>query len=290
MSTENKVAVVTDSGSSIRPESPLAKEYDVVSVPLDIKFFEKNRWVNYSDTDLTPSEFYDKMRLSPKLPQTSGAISGKLTKHYEKFADENRPIISIHITSRHSTAWESAVLASNIVKEKHPQLLIEVIDSKQVSIAEWFLAEQAAHLAQGGYSLEDIKRITLETIPKIDIFTSLSTFENVVRGGRLPSAAGYLGNKLQIKPLAGIVDGEIKFQGVTRTNKNVQKEFVKRIENTKGEIVKMAIVHTNFPEGALALKQTLSQIYSGNIDIFEAGPVIGVHTGEKGLGIAIQKA
>lgn len=288
MSTENKVAVITDSGSSIRQESLLANEFGVVSIPLDIKFLENGTWVPYEDTDLTPDEFYTKMRLSNNLPQTSGAIPGKLLKHYEALAGQNRPIISIHITSRHSIVWESATLASKMAKETYPHLLIEVVDSKQVSIATWFLVEQAAKLADEGYPLEDINRITLETIPKIDLVASLSTFENVVKGGRLSPAFGFIGTNLQLKPIVGLVDGEIKFQGMTRTSKNAQKELVSRVENTKGDIVKLAVVHTNFKEGAELLKQNLVPIYSSNIDIYEAGPVLGVHAGEKSLAIVTQ--
>lgn len=290
MSIENKVAVITDSGSSIRQESSLAKEFEVTSVPLDVKFLENGNWVSYEDTALTPDEFYEKMRLSAKLPQTSGAIPGKLLKHYESFGKENRPIISIHITARHSSVWESAILGSKMALENNPHLLIEVIDSKQFSLATWFLVEQAAKLANEGYPLEDIKKITLETIPDVSLVAALSTFENVVKSGRLIPAAGFIGNNLQLRPIVGLVDGEIKFQGVTRTSKNAQKELVSIVENTKKDIVRLAVVHTDFEEGAKILRQNLNQVYSGNIDIFEAGPVLGVHTGEKCLAIVTQTA
>jgi len=290
MSIEKEVRVITDSGSSIRGESLLAKEIEVASVPLDIKFFENNNWVTYQDGEISPEEFYHKMRLSNKLPQTSGAIPGKLLKLYDSYAKEEHPIISIHITSRHSTVWESAILASNMAKEINDHLLIEVIDSKQVSLATWFLVEQAAALAKQGFPLEDIKKITLETIPKIEVFTSLHTLENLVKGGRLSSAANYLGSKLQLRPVAGIVDGEIKLQSVHHTDKKVQAELINRVERVNGEIVKLAILHTNFPEGAQILKEKLATVYPNEIGIYEAGPVLGVHIGEKGLGIALQKA
>jgi len=290
MNVENKVAVVTDSGSSIRTDSPLVKEYGVISVPLDIKFFENGNWIPYEDTDLSPDEFYSKMRASKELPQTSGVTPGKLLKHYEELAKENRPIISIHITSRGSNVCGSATLGSKMALEKYPHLLIEIIDSKQVSIATQFLVEQAAILASEGYPLEDIVKITLETIPKINITAALSTFENIVKGGRLPAAAGFFGSKLEVRPIAGLVDGEVKLQGVTRTNKNAQKELVKRVENVKGEVVKLAIVHTNFEEGALLLREDLRRIYSGKIEIFEAGPALAVHAGERSLGVVTQKA
>jgi DegV family protein with EDD domain len=289
MNIENKVAVVTDTGSSIRPESPLVKEFDVVSVPLDIKFYENGEWVAYEDTDFPIDELYSKIRNATKLPQTSGAITDRVRSHYENFAQQNRPVISIHITAHHSVAWESAVLGAKIALEKYPHLLIEVVNSKQVSIGTWFLVEQAATLANEGYPLEDITKITLETIPKIETVTSLSTFDNIVKSGRLPKGAGFVGNQLHLKPIVGIVDGEIKLQGMARTQRNVTNEFVKRIENAKGEVAKLAIIHANFNEGALLLKDTLQTIYPKNIRIFEAGPVLGVNTGEKGLGIVIQR-
>lgn len=289
MGIENRVAVVTDTGCSIHPESPLAQETEVNIASLDIKFFENSQWVSYEDSSLTPSEFYQKMRTNPRLPQTSGAIPHKLQQIYESHASANRPVISVHITSHHSAVWESANLAKALALENYPHLLLEVIDSKQVSLATWFLVEQAAILAQQGYPLEDIKRLTLETIPKIDVFTALSTFDNIVKGGRLPSSAGYIGSKLQLRPILGVVDGEIKIQGVSRTNNHAQRDLARRVENTPEIITRLAVIHTNYPEGAESLRQLLSPIYSGNIEIYEARPVLGVHTGEKSLGIALQK-
>jgi len=290
MSIENKIAVVTDTGCSIHPESVIAKELGVNIVPLDIKFFNNGQWISMPDANISPEDFYSKMRSQEKLPQTSGAIAGRIFHLYNKFGEEHRSVFSIHITSKHSTVWESALLGSKIALEKNPHLLIEVIDSKQVSLGIWFLVEQAAKLANEGYPLEDIKNQILESIPKTELFISLSTLDNVVKGGRLPSAAGYIGSKLSLKPMIGLDDGKMKIQGISRTETKAQREIVKRVENTKGDITKLAIVHTNFPEGAELLKNNLSNIYSKNISIYEAGPALGVHAGEKAVGVALQKA
>lgn len=290
MSIENKVAVVTDTGSSIHPESDITKELDITIVPLDIKFFENKEWVSMSDADVSPEDFYSKMKASEKLPQTSGAITGRINNTYQELGQEHSSIISIHVTAQHSAVWESAILGSKLAIEKNPHLLIEVIDSKQVSLGIWFLAQEAAKLANEGYPLEDIKRLVLETIPKIELFVSLSTLENVIKGGRLPSAAGFLESKLHLKPIIGLENGKLKIQNITRTNQSAQKELIKRVENTKGKIVKLAIIHTNFPEGAEILRQNIQPYYVGNIGIYEAGPALGVHAGEKAVGIALQKA
>ncbi|HSV94425.1 MAG TPA: DegV family protein [Spirochaetia bacterium] len=290
MSIENKVGIITDTGSSIRPDSQKVQELDISVVPLDIKFFENGQWISMPDTNISPNEFYTKMRSSDRLPQTSGAITGRINNLYQEIGQRHSSIISIHVTSQHSAVWESAVLGSKLALEKNPHLLIEVVDSKQVSLGIWFLVEYAAQLANEGYPLEDIKRLVLETIPKTELYVSLSTLENIVKGGRLPSTAGYLGSKLHLKPIIGLENGKLKIQNITRTNQNAQKELIKRVENTNRDITKLAIIHTNYPEGAEILRQNLAPIYSSNIRIFEAGPVLGVHAGEKAVGIAIQKA
>jgi DegV family protein with EDD domain len=294
--SKETVAVITDSGSSIRPESSLAKELDVISVPLNVKFLEINAqgkldWVSYedSDTELPSDTFYQKMAQSSKLPQTSGAIPGKLFKHYEELVAQDRPIISIHITARHSEAYGSAALASKMTKEKYPHALIEVVDGKNVSIGTWFLVELAAKLANEGYPLKDINKIVLEAIPNIHLTASLSTFKNAVAGGRLNPAAGFVGSSLHLRPTVALVSGKIEFQGVTRTAGGAQKELISRVENTKEDITKLAVVHTNFLEGAIAFRKGLAKIYSGNIGIHEAGPLLGVHTGEKCLAVVIME-
>lgn len=300
MSTENKPEIVSDTGCFIRREGSTSQEYGVNYAPLGISFFENGEWLTYDDSDISPEDFYARMNNSEKLPKTSGAITGKLISIYDSAIKEDRSSISIHITSKHSAVYSSAVLAKSIVEEKYPQifnkkkphLYIEVIDSKQISVAGGFLAEKAVALANEGYPIKDICKIILETIPKTEIFTTLNSFENVVKGGRLPAAIGAIGDKLQIKPFIAVVDGEMKVikRSLTRTNRNAHKELVRRVENTTGDIVKLAVVHTNNLLGAEELKKSLSQIYSGAIEIFEAGPVLGVHAGAGGLGIALQKA
>ena len=299
MGTENRPEIVIDTGSSIRADSPLSKEYPFISAPLNINFFENGTWTTYEDINLTPEQFYEKMKNSQELPKTSGAIRNKIINIYDANIQKGKSTISIHITAKHSEVFNSALKAKEEMQEKYPQLfkknnphlLIEVIDSKQVSLPVWFLAKQAITLADQGYPLKDIIKITLETVPKTEVFTSLSTFENVVKGGRLSSAAGFLSSKFHLRPIVGIENGELKRQGsLYRSDGKVREALVKRVEDTAKEIVELAIVHTNFLEAAKDLKEMLSKIYSGKIDIFEAGPVLGVHAGEGALGIALQTA
>jgi DegV family protein with EDD domain len=291
MNTERKIAVVTDSGASIRPENGKAQELGVTVVPLEIKFFENGQYVPYKDSDISSEEFYLRMKNSEKLPQTSGAAAGRFSETFNKLSKEENSIISVQITSKHSVAWESAILAKNIAEEESKEkMFIEVIDSKQVSLATWFLAEKAAQLAQKGASFEQVKNEVLETVPKVQLYTVLQGFENLKRGGRANEfIQGTLASLLSIYPIMGFSDGKLRQYGRERTSNKARQRMVEMV-NDSGPLVKLAVVHTNAPDLAQQVKDLLELNYRGEISIYEAGPVLAVHAGEGAVGVAFQKA
>jgi len=290
MTPQHKVAVVTDSCSSVRPEDELANRYEVVIIPVDIKFFEGGRYVPYSDLEISPKEFYQRMRASEKLPQTSGAITGRIAKAFERLSTETDSIISIHVTSKHSVAWESALLGKKLAQEKIPGLLIEVIDSKHISFGLWFLVEHAAVLSQKGANLEQIREELLQMIPHIHLLAVLESFENLKRGGRADDLVkAHLASLLSIYPVIGLKGGKLVQFARARSPEKARKKMIEMIGDS-GKLVRMAVLHTNIPGMAEEVKASLQKIYKGEIPIYEAGPVLGVHAGEGAVGVAFQTA
>lgn len=289
MGTEKNISIVVDSGSSMRENYPEVIENQVSVLPLEIKFYENGNWVPYLDSEISSEDFYSRMSQSEKLPQTSGAVTGRALDLYKSLSGNSKGVISIHITSLHSVAYESALLAANMVKEVNPEIVIEVIDSKVVSLGTWLLAQKASLLAEQGFPIADIKRQILETIPKVEVFAMLSSLDNLVKGGRITTIAGMLGSFLQIKPIVGFVDGKITQLSKTRTQAKAKQELIHRVSGINEEIVNLTILHTNNESGATELKQDLQQFYSKDIPIYEAGPVLGVHAGPGAVGIALLK-
>ncbi len=285
-----RVAVVTDSGSSARPEYEEVRNLGVTVVPLDIKFYENGQWTSYSDQTITLENFYKRMREGKKLPQTSGSIIGTAVETYLRLAQETNSVISLHITSKHSVAWESAALGAKQAQEEKPELLIEVVDSKQLSLGTWFLAEHAAFLSQKGANLEQIKEEVLEMIPNIQLYVVLETFENLKQGGRANDVVqAYLAALLKICPILKLKDGKLALSELARTSGRAKKRMVE-IVGDSGKLVKMAILHTNAAAAAEGVKTSLGTFYAGEILIRDAGPVLGVHGGEGAVGIVFQKA
>jgi DegV family protein with EDD domain len=291
MNSERRVAVVTDSGTSIRPEDSLAKETAVTIVPLDLKFFENGQYVSYSDLDVASSEFYQKMREGEKLPQTSGAIPGRIVEAFKRLSEKTQSIISIHITSKHSVVWESAVLGKDLFHtEVNKDTPIEVVDTKQVSLATWFPVEDAAQLSQKGATLEQIMDELKERMPKISLYAVLETFDNLKLGGRAEDLVkGYLASILSIYPVLTFVEGKITQAARARTAQKARERMVEMVADA-GRLTKLAVLHTNAIETAKNVKDALARVYKGAIPIYEAGPVLAVHAGEGAVGVALQKA
>jgi DegV family protein with EDD domain len=273
----------------MRPEYPLVEELDVHLLPLQMTFVEGEEGRTYSDFEITPTELYRRMRHARQLPQTSGAILGAAIQTYMALASETDSIVSIHLTSKHSAAYESAVQAAQYVKEGRPGLSIVVIDSKSVSLGTWFLVEEAAQMAQEGASLEQVTERVLAAIPKTHLLATLSTLENVIKGGRVGSLAGYLATLLQIKPILETREGVLVEAGRGRSVAKARQEIIRRVRDLGDRISKVGVLHTNDPGGGAKAVMALREVFSREIPVCDAGAALGVHGGEGALGIAFQE-
>jgi DegV family protein with EDD domain len=289
MSKEAPVAVVTDSGSSIRPEDKAAKEFGVTILPLDVTFYEEGQPVSYSDLTLDPQEFYQRMSESERLPTTSGAVIGRALEAYRRLTEQTNSIISVHLTSRHSNVYSSAVAASHMAMEENPELLIEVIDSKNLSLGAWYVAEAAIKAALEGFPIEDVKQEALAVVPNIETYIALASMDNLIAGGRVSTLKGLFASTLGIKPVLKVKDGVLIEHSKKRTFGKAQKALVETVALSDANIVKLAVMHANAPEPAEDVRQALQELYSGDIAVHEAGPVLGVHAGPGTVGISFQK-
>ena len=79
-----KVKVVTDSTSDLPPE--IASRYEITVVPALVQFGHET----YRDgVDLSPDDFYSKLRVSEELPQTAAPSPGAFREVYKRLAGES---------------------------------------------------------------------------------------------------------------------------------------------------------------------------------------------------------
>lgn len=274
------VRVVTDSTADL-PEG-MAAELGITVVPLHIHFGDET----YEDgVTITKDEFYRRLTTGPGLPKTSAPASGAFTDVYERLATETDEIISLHISSKLSATYASAVLGKEAVKAA---CSIAIIDTYSASIGLGLLAIRAAEQARAGATLAAITTDIEAAVPRTKYFGVVDTLEYLHKGGRIGMATALLGSLLNVKPILGLRNGVA--HPIERVRGNRQKAFARLCEMVASypAISSLAIAHTTAEEEMELLGARLAQFFpSDRIVKSRCGATLGTYLGPNTLCLAI---
>lgn len=271
------VKIVTDSLADIPPE--IQKELDITSIPCIVRFGDQE----FRDrVDLMPSEFYRRLASSPTIPATSQPATGVFEQVYRTLAKSTDQILAIHTIASLSGIFN----ASRVAAESIQNARIELIDSKQVTMALGWLVILAARAAKEGRSIDEIKEIVQDTAQRVHVIAMLDTLEYAQRGGRLGKGKALVGTLLHVKPLLSVLNGEIVPVENVRTQKRALERLVEIVLGS-GPIQELSVIHAQAPQYAKLLQDALSETIPGEqIVMSETGPVLGTHVGPGAVGIA----
>jgi len=102
------VKIVTDSAADLPPT--LAEELGITVVPVYLRFGDE---VYRDRVDISEDEFYHRLLHDPIHPSTTQPSPQDFADTYQKLSQEADGIISIHITSRLSGTYNSAIQGKN---------------------------------------------------------------------------------------------------------------------------------------------------------------------------------
>ncbi len=278
-----KVAVVTDSTAYLPYD--LAKDLPIYIVPLHL-IIDKT---NYLDgVDILPDKFYTLQQESKIVPTTSQPSPEEFIDQFSKLVENGYDIICIVISSGISGTYFSACQASDALPENN----IEVIDSRLTSMGMGYPIIKVAQAASQGANLQECKQLAEKLLPNAGAIFTVSTLKYLFLGGRINSAAAFMGTLLDMKPLLELRDGKIEAMGKVRT-------FSKALDQLAEIFTKRAADHQNIHIGYLLAKtyekaQILNEKIVSRISpdrivetvYVDISPVIGAHTGPGTLGLA----
>lgn len=274
--------IVTDSCSDITQDE--AKRLGIVVVPAYVHFGDKS----FRDgVDMSCDEFYNKLVTSPVHPSTAAPSPGEFAKVYEKAAQETDEIVSIHVTSKHSAMYDSALTGKQMVEKKGCQ--IEVIDSRGVTMWQGLVAIAAAQAAHNGCTLQQIVSKTYDTIDRLRALALLDTFKYAVKGGRLGKTVSVIESFLNVKPLITLRDGEVIPVGMARTRCKGIARLRELLQSTR-QAEDIAIVHSTTADEARSLADYARSLFPNIMPrISRLGPALGVHGGPGAIGAIVQE-
>jgi DegV family protein with EDD domain len=146
------------------------------------------------------------------------------------------------------------------------------------------LVLHAARRARAGASLEEIVQEVEARRQREHVFAALDTLEYLRKGGRIGGAQAMLGSMLSIKPLISVIDGAVEPAGRVRTRSKALRFLVDQVPAGKVEMI--SVLHAGAPDLDEFLAMLEPAVPDAEVTVGSIGPVIGVHTGPRVVGIA----
>ncbi len=273
------VKIVADSGCDL-PEQLLAR-YDISIVPLIVQIGDDTYYHGQFDPELLWR------RLPNERASTSGPPPGLFHQVFERLVDAGHDVVCITLTGKHSSTFNTAWAAAQEFAGR-----VRVVDSWSISLGMGVQVLAAAIAAQAGRTADEITQLVEDVRSRLRVRLVLNTLEYVRRGGRLNRlmpALDRMCRALSIKPVIGIVEGELKLVGAARSLKGALRRIEKEAAGW-GSIEQIAVAHTRLPELVEEAARRLARefhIMRENILVEEAGPAFAVHAGPGALGVVL---
>lgn len=274
-----EVVLVTDSTACIPID--IARQLEISVIPIWVLFGEE---AFRDGVDITPKEFYTRLKTADPLPRTSSPSPGDYLEVFNQLRKKAESILVITYSSRFGMAYQSARIAC----EQAEGVKVVVIDSRTATLAQGFIAIITGRAIASGANLAQAVEIAKQTIPRVGFLAKLETLNYLSQSGRVPEVADWIGRTLKLRLVFGSNNGVVSVVGASRTQRQAIRQILDELEErTHMAKLDVGIFHAEAQDEAQRLQDGLldrfevDELYS-----VEMTPVIGAHIGPGVVGLA----
>ena len=293
------VAVVTDSTSSLTPAA--ADQAGVVVVPLQVIVDGRSRLESFRPgvETLTPGAVAAALR-EGRTVSTSRPAPEAFSSAYAAAAERGASaIVSVHLSGAISGTCDAAQTAARTAP-----IPVTVVDSRTVASGCGFAALAAAEAASAGATADTVAEVARRRSDASVTYFCVESLEYLRRGGRIGAAQALLGSALAVKPLLGVVDGQItpheRVRTMSRALARLEELAIDALggqdRRADGSAVEpsgvgadVAVLHLDNRSAADRLARSLSTRGAGvaSMTVSEVSAVLGVHCGPGTVGVVV---
>ena len=265
------VAVVTDSSACLPVE--LAALWGVTVIPLQVVIDGDAR----AEGSPGLADEVVEALLSGRTATTSQPSLAVCAEYFERAATHADAVVAVSLSASMSGTSGAMTRAAQMVG-----VPVTVVDSRTVGAGVGLAALAAAAAAAEGADAERVAREANRVARSaLNLFT-VESLEYLRRGGRMSTAVSTVANALSIRPLLGVVSGEIEVVERVRTVAKARSALIDRIASRAPAMRSPAIALMTLPgdeELATQARASLAKRGPWPVAAFDVSAVLAVHSG-----------
>lgn len=235
---------------------------------------------------LSYEDFYMKLRNGSET-KTSQVNVNQFIEYFTKFLEKGLDILHLSVSYGVSGAYNSAILARDILLEDYPNRKIIIVNSLAIASGYGLLLDETAKMRDQGLTIDELALWVDENKLRVQHWFYSSDLSFFIKGGRISKTSGFIGNMLNINPLMH-VDSEGKLVPLEKSigRKRTQRKMLEKIKTLADNRLdyngKIYLSHSDILEDALTMKLMLEETFKnidGEVLVNSIGTTIGSHTG-----------
>jgi DegV family protein with EDD domain len=276
--------IVTD-GAADMPAG-WEKEYDIQIIPINIQIGEKSY---LQGSKLSNEDFYRLVDESGKIPKTSQPSPFQFKEFYKRVAKAGDTILSMHVTSKLSGTFESAVTAAS---ELGGKFNIIPFDSGAGSAALGMMCREARLMERAGVTIQQIVERMYQIHRNVQIVLTMDNLDYARMSGRVGALQAALASILNVKPIIVLKGGLLDMAERVRTRGKAIDRVLEMLTNRfENERVNVAAVHARDLESAQALFERAKQVFNfQELIITELSVAVAANLGPGTVGLIVYPA
>lgn len=271
--------LVADSSCDLISEDKMESGIPKAIVPLSIRIGEDE----FVDDDRIDVEF---MLAAMKREKRAATTACPSPQAFVEAFEKAEHVICFTISSGVSGTYNSAMTARSMVLEANPKRNIHVMDTKGTAGVMLLLLQRAEKLISEGNDFESVCTQLEKYKDELQITFVLSTYDNLIKAGRMSAFTGALVKGLGIYMIAKkSAEGTIALVKKVKGESRTLKAMIEQIRQTKDISNKPVIItHCKNETGAKLLKAMLEkELNAKNVRICVCRGLTSFYACEKGL-------